>query len=491
LQASTLAEHCLLLEAAAAAEGQRCAELRSSYQLEAQQLAHSQQLQQQQPQQRRKVVEPAAAVQEQQPAMLRDTCSADTTAAAMAAAVEPLLLIAQQLQQEVDGLAGHNQQLLDAAKKLCSSFRSGGRAVRVRALSLKLELQRHGIPAAESEGMFTAGGSAREVAAGCTSVGAAAAADDDALPAAVAVSVVQHWNEVETLLAHLHQSSEALLLPPHQPAPAGKQQHGEGSSSGSSSNSSARKRAVRKCKKLLEGLQQVLVMCHNNQQQQQQRPLKQHSPQHWQLLGEKRGDAAAAPAALAVKHAGTSNHSHLEQQACTQQQQQQQQVRLQAPAAQNTGQGNCGSGSSTASSEGLGTLLAAVEKRLAAQDTAGYEQPRSNPCNTAAVRQPVKAAVAGDAVAAAGLQDQQRRPVVGGAAPASSSTGGAAMAQAQCQQQQQQQQHKEQQQAAASDMQYWAAGENISVRDSAVIRRAERTALMERLRLLQQQTSSI
>jgi hypothetical protein len=492
LQASALAQHCLPLEAAAAAEGQRCAELRSSYQLEAQQLTHSHQLQQQQlqqqQQQQQQAGDPAVPVHEQQPAVLREKCTANTTAAAVAAAAEPLLLIAQQLQQEVEGLAGHNQQLLAAAKKLCSSFRSGGRAVRVRALSLKLELQQHGIPAVEGEEkLTTAGGHTQQVGAGYSAVGAAAAADVDALPAAVAASVVQHWNEVETLLAQLHQSSEALLLPPHQSAPAGKQQHVEASSS---SNSASRKRAVRKCRKLLEGLQQVLGVCQDHNHHQQQPALQQQSPQQRQLSGEKQGAAVAAPSMHAARAAaGTSKQSRPEQQARTQQQQQQQ-VRLPAQAADNRSQANCGSGSSTASSEGLGTLLAAVQKRPAAQDMAGCAQRRSHLGNTAAVRQPVKAAVFGDAVAAAGMADQQRRPVAGHAAPASSSIGGVATAQAQCQQQQHQHQHKEQHQGGASDVQYWAAGAHTSVRDSAVIRRAERTALMERLRLLQQQTSS-
>jgi hypothetical protein len=89
------------------------------------------------------------------------------------------------------------------------------------------------------------------------------------------------------------------------------------------------------------------------------------------------------------------------------------------------------------------------------------------------------------------LADQQCRPVDGGATPTSGSIGGVAFAQAQCQRQQQHRhQHKEPQPAAASDVQNWAAGANTSVRNSAVVRRAERTALMERLRVLQQQTSS-
>jgi hypothetical protein len=474
----------MLLEAAAASDEQRCAELSTGHQ--SHQLAQQQQqhagLHNASSSAEQQATEVPAHVGQQEHAMGRGTSSADATAAAAAAgaaaAAEPLLLIAQQLQHEVDGFAGHNQQLLNAAKKLCSSFRSGGRAVRVRALSLKLELQRHGIPAA---------GSALEVAtgdrgsaafggvAGCAG-GAAAAA----LPADVAAAVVKHWNEVETLLAQLHQSSEALLLPPPTPQQAqhGPQRHGADSSS---SCSSARKRAVRKCKKLLDGLQQVLDLC--QQQQQQQKQKQKHHP-----LG--RGAAAAAVPEQA-KHAataadGSAKHSQQGKQVHVQQQQQQWPRAMPSRAVE-----KCGSSGSTASSEGLGALLAAVQKRLAPQDVASWQVPQGNTNTKAAGRQPDRTAVVKNAAAAAaaaaaaiGRTDQWEAPVLGGAAVPPSSGIGTAVPVRQAKQQQRQE-HR--QQYTAGDDQGWATGEeDSSVRSSAVIRRAERAALMERLRQMQQ-----
>lgn len=220
------------------------------------------------------------------------------SANAVASAVQPLAAVALKLQQELAVLSGQHKQLHAAATRVCGAFKAGGSIIQARAVELGAALQKHCAAVA-------AGGTAR---GGSSGSGSAHPQQPQHLPLVVAAAVVQHWNDVELLLAALHKTCETMLPPAaltattttavvddginndttthsntHHTRDSGRQQtcqqeegvtgptaanrtdkktsqllHKQQQCGGGADGTAARRRAVKLCKRLVDGLQQLL-----------------------------------------------------------------------------------------------------------------------------------------------------------------------------------------------------------------------------------------
>jgi hypothetical protein len=313
-----------------------------------------------------------------------DVSSVTSTEAAGAAkilsAVPGMLATAHELRLDVQLLLQHHKQLTGRAKKLCSSFRAAGRAIRVRALTLKQDLHRYSAPGNNSTTTAAAAGSNICIAGW--------------LPTNVAQSVLLHWNEVEVMLGQLHSTCEELLhVPPADEAAALtasqlKRRDGHSSSRGQGWEKQAARRCgmhiMQRCENLLEQLLSLSAACHDLEAQRGQR-------------------GHVKPALSAVDSKQQQKQPHKQQRKQQQKQQQlpwlppqQQQGHQwqhpQQPLDQRTSFGVCSSShhaadqlhvpavaaaaahvpasisSSSCSSEGLGSLLVSITQLLAAAD---------------------------------------------------------------------------------------------------------------------------
>lgn len=480
LQAAMLAEQCMALQAAAAAAGSQHSPVQA-----AQQQRHEQQ---QQLSRSPSPASPAAAA-----GAVDQTAPLPAAMQAFLTAVQPLITLAQQLQCDITDLSHHNKRLLEAAKKLCSSFRSGGRAVRVRALALKLDLQQHGVSAPNSKDRT--GSSAGEQQGQPGAQAAAIGAVGSVLPTEVAVAVVQHWNEVESLLAQLHQSCESLLQVPGIAKPVGLQQQQRQQDTMPSGCNSPRKHAARRCRKILEGLQRLTEIC---RQHQQARQLQHHE------RSERLGSTTASPVATATHkqpqqlRSNNSRDGSGEYKSST------------PPNHQQEGQNSThySSSCSSCSSEGLGSLLAMLKSRVAGEGAG------------ASLRAVAVADGAGQTGVIATKQhkqkqsarpDMEQQPTLEPQVAAASSKVAAIRPLVSVKKQHSSHkvlqivpsQHLSSQEAgrdrlsgllvaaSAAELQLSGAGAHswgsIDVASSASVRRAERAVLVERLKLLQQQ----
>jgi len=330
------------------------------------------------------------------------------TPAAVSAAVQPLAELSQQLQQDVTTLASQHKQLHAAAKRLCSGFRAGGSIIRARALELGASLEKH-----------CAGGmSGRQQLAGSAPQHRAAAGSS--LPLVVAAAVVQHWNDVEMLLAALHQTCEAVLQPLAESEAAGgsssiqqtHQQDGLTTATdtacvtqqhNSSSSSTARRRAVKTCKRLVDGLQQLLTTGD------QERMLLQELSAGL-TTGHRRQQQEQQKQGQQQAHAVTDNRHQVDQQ---HKQQQQQPGGLKTLESTHPGHSRPLT-STRVSEEGLGRLLAELQDSLSAAGAIPY--PEHSTTQSSQHRVPgCKGRAASSGTSAASLPTRGRRSTAGAA----------------------------------------------------------------------------
>jgi hypothetical protein len=417
---------------------------------------------------------------------------------------DALLAQCQQLQADVGVLSAYSKAQHDALKRLCAGFRAGGSLVRTRALQLGAELQQQCLqPGSSSESSHSqaAAGTPRAAQAGSTRA---------ALPVRLAATLVQHWNDVECLLATLHQSCEAaLLLAPATACGDGQQQQQQqacginadardgltavaqqqqrqqtvttaalnaggtqttgGTAPGcaaaptsSSSGAVVRRRAVKACKQLAAGLQELVGVgagsgggvtpqtatdTHRRQQQQEQQ--QQHQRQE-----QASGDTAARCTAAAQ-----APRTMQPQQAPEDQPPAHEPARAQHADRRALAVSCC----SAASSEGLGTLLQAIKAQLAAGSAAG-----------------------GAAASGGGGASLLTAPTAAAATPRAAGSAGRDVVRAQARDvgisshslasKQQQRRH---------DARQAGSGADLGTSSGAATRRKERLALLETLRTMQ------
>lgn len=512
LQASALMQLCLQLQAASAALEEQHAQLQAE--------VHQQQ------QQRSAAAESAAAQRSSDQQAAAVSCAGTVEADS----VELLAELAAQLQQDLTVLAAQHKQLHAATKRLGSGFRMGGSIIRARALELGASLEKHCAGAA--------GGLQQHQHQHRGVLGVSS------LPLVVATAVVQHWNDVEMLLSALHQTCENMLPDGFggQPdvGPRSDRQHAGGQADGLTdvtgwvsaqqgvgvdSGTAARRRALKACRKLVDGLKQLAPRSDQQgkkagqQQQQQQQAHSQqlrqqaHSQQLPQELQEGRGqapDSAQLPQQLLCV-GGDRSRLDQQQQPYGQQtdansssrvrrEQPNKPATVQAVAlSQSPAGGGPVSPTTTSSSGGggLGELLAALQAQLAAaaSDATSRQQADAlgadRPSHTAAdsSRRGTGSHKAG-VVQAPAEAAQARQARVAAAADV-----GAAEQSVVLQQQQQQQGSERSKHRSGTRSQAAEVSPSVSrapcqqSQDEAVrasIRRVERAALLEKIKLMQQ-----
>lgn len=516
-------QYCLQLTAATSALEDHHAQL----------LAQQQQVQQQQ--QQGQAAAPAAA---QSSSTQQQQLQPAVTSAVVPASVARLADLAQQLQQDLTVLSSHHKQLHTAAARICSAFRAGGSIIRARALELGASMERHCAAAAASAGALPAGAGK-----------ASAVAVPGSFPLVVAAAVVQHWNDVEMLLAALHSTCETMLpeltnqtthvqgdVGQLTAAAAGLQQRS------SDCGTAARRRALKACRRLVDGLQQLLPAgqgcdgshhaAHQPQQHLKQQMEKQQREQHQKQQEElfyelNAGRAAAAAADSSPDQSRTmqqqqqqhlalrpSNHRPLTDQQSTHHVchntkpthdttppldvQQHTQVYVSPGGRQSAAQSN------SSCSEGLGQLLSALQAQMAAAAAAAPAAPAAG---TAAGAGASCAAERSHVAVDRGYDlegsSSSKRPArtargvkTAGARAALFGNDQLDGIDQQCQQQQQQQGHcrkkaegRTQAAGASAAAQSLGQAGGVGQADEAMrasIRRVERAALLEKIKLLQQ-----
>lgn len=499
LQASALMQHCLQLQAASTALEEQHAQLQAE--------VHQQQ-------QWSVATESAAAQRSSDQQAAAASC-----AATVEAAVEPLAELAAQLQQDLTVLAAQHKQLHAAAKRLGSGFRMGGSIIRARALELAASLEKHCAGAAGGLHQQQHQHQYRGVLGG------------GSLPLVVAAAVVQHWNDVEMLLSALHQTCDNMLPDGlrGQPdvGPGSDRQHAGGQADGLTdvtgwasaqqgvgvdSGTAARRRALKACRKLVDGLKQLVPRSDQQgkkagQQQQQQA----HSQQLRQELQEGRGQAPNSAQLPQQLLCVGGDRSRLDQQ---QQQYGQQtdansssRVRREQPnkpaavqAVASQSQGGGGPVSPTTSSSGgggLGELLAALQAQLAAAaadatsrqrpDALGADRSSHTPADSSrrGAGSHKAGVVQGPAEAA-----QARQADVAAAADVGAAEHFMLLQQQQQQQGSERSKHRSGTRSQAADVSTGVSrAPSQQIQDEAVkasIRRVERAALLEKIKLMQQ-----